>query len=72
VLAHIGLMDLHDTFHSGWGVEANMQGLLRLLRAGFAHYAIRRRNHMARSADVTVPGQPAEPGVTILSYDSFR
>jgi hypothetical protein len=49
-----------------------MQNLLSLLRARFARYAIRRRYHIVRSADVTAPGKPPEPGVTILSYDSFR
>ena len=46
-----------------------MQSLLRLIRARFARYAMRRRKRAARPANVAVPGKPT---VTILSYDSFR
>ena len=66
------MMELHDTFRPGWGQEAIMQSLLRLLRARFARYAARRRSHAAKPADIAAPGKPGEPNVTILSYDSFR
>jgi hypothetical protein len=66
------MMELHDTFRPGWGQEAIMQGLLRLLRARFARYAARRRANTAKPADIAAPGTPGEPNVTILSYDSFR
>ncbi len=49
-----------------------MQSLLSLLRAGIARYAFRRRDHIAKPVGVAGQGTSAEPGVTILSYDSFR
>ena len=50
-----------------------MQSLLRLLRARFARFSIRRRPKPAKATDPSVPSQKTTaPGTTILSYDSFR
>ena len=49
-----------------------MQGLFRLFQARFARCALQRADRKATRAVVVASGKQAEPGVTILSYDSFR
>ena len=49
-----------------------MQGLFRLFRARFSRCSVQRQERKAKSANSAALRKTAEPGVTILSYDSFR